>query len=110
MPKHHQRLKHILSPVYLLANPSHTVYREASCGAVGVVLVLWSVCGHKKLVAGFVGPEAEVQAMSAGVMLHTSVATDHSRTGLKFHALSAWDLCCACSVSGRSLAASNADA
>ena len=38
---------------------------------VGVVWVLWSVCGHLKLVAGSVGPEAEVQAMSAGVMLHT---------------------------------------
>ena len=29
-PKH-QPLKHILSSVYLLANPSHIVYREACC-------------------------------------------------------------------------------
>jgi len=44
-----------------------------------VVWVLCSVCGHETLVAGSVGPEAEVQAMSAGVMLHTVAATDHSR-------------------------------
>ena len=44
-PKHHQPLKHILSPVYLLANPSHIAYREACwcwCG-VGFVVCLWTL-------------------------------------------------------------------
>lgn len=78
-PKHHQPLKHILSPVYLLANSSQTAYTEACwwCwGAAGVAWALCFVCGHKKHVAGSVGPEAEVQAMSTGVLLHILAATD----------------------------------
>ena len=77
-PKH-QPLKAHLVPCLPACQP------KSYCVQRSLLLLVWwgntwSVCGHTKLLAGFVGPEAEVQAMSAGVVHHTLAATDHKTT------------------------------